>query len=97
MFTVYSLFQKKCNFILSIFPGAPGSLTLTKGLDGFVVEMMYNPRLTGVHYSQQERQLQKVVFLLEKSVVVKSHVKVCSSMWIGEKVQGLNPEQAFFI
>ena len=33
---LYTLFQKKCNFNRSIFPGAPWSQSLTYGLDDFV-------------------------------------------------------------
>ncbi len=46
--TNYALPQKKLTFDLSIFPDAPGSLTLTYGLDDYqeCYKMMYDPTLS---------------------------------------------------
>ncbi len=64
---LYTLFQRKRNFNLPIFPGAPGSLTLTYGHDVW-------PKYKDVHFvslnlsSPTEQQFKKVTFLLEKRV-----------------------------
>ncbi len=56
----YTLFQKKCNINPSIFPGAPGSVTLTLDLDNFV-KFVYT-------LLQKKDNFRNVAFLLEKRV-----------------------------
>ncbi len=78
---LYTLFQKKSTFNLSILPGTPGSLTLTYGLDDFVKSSwkwleknrIYNPRFTGIHSSPKERQLQKCCVSFGKECTVQDY------------------------
>ncbi len=71
----YTQSQKKCNFSSWIFPGVQGQghVTLDHGKWGFrqvvtrsIVEIMYNPRFTGIHSSPKERQLPKCCVSFEK-------------------------------
>ena len=64
---IYTLHEKKGNFDLSIFPDAPGSLTLTQFLDDFVKQCVI-PGSLACTLPQNKYNFKKVVFLLGKSV-----------------------------
>ena len=63
------LFQKKCNFNLSISPGAPGSLTLTYGIDSMVGQPVF---VSFPQVSIGGRNFKKVAFLFGKECTTRS-------------------------